>query len=281
MTSDSPKAQKGEGASAVLRYLATDKAYDLWSEVYDTDGNFLQALDTIEMKSLLPTLIDKIISTEPWKFVDLGCGTGRNTTPLLQIPHSTIIGLDLSSKMLDLARSRLSKELNRMKKQIQPKAVALETFNMIHEVQPPSFALGSDAVISTLVLEHVPLDAFLETAYQLLKTEGLLLVTNMHSEMGGISQAGFRSPQSGEKIRPLSYAHSTQALIEAAILKGFTLEGDPIERAVNGDMLNELGPRAKKWLGVMVWYGMIFRKIGRAHLDGVNRSWPERQHLVL
>lgn len=68
-----------------IRYLDTASAYDLWASVYDTDGNFLQALDSIEMKMLLPRAMSMLTDTQndspttKIKAVDLGCGTGRNT----------------------------------------------------------------------------------------------------------------------------------------------------------------------------------------------------------
>jgi cyclopropane fatty-acyl-phospholipid synthase-like methyltransferase len=240
--------------------MDTASAYDLWSEVYDSDGNFLQALDTIEMKTLLPQLLHQIQSPKPWKLVDLGCGTGRNTLSLLPIQDATIIGLELSSKMLKVARSRIDQELEQIGKDHHARSVNLEVFDMIQQPQPPPSATEADAVISTLVLEHIPTDVFFQTAAQLLKTNGVLLITNMHSEMGNVSQAGFVDPKTGEKIRPKSYAHSIEDVVTEARRQGFELEGDILERSVDEAGSGAFGGRAKKWIGVTVWYGMVFRK---------------------
>jgi SAM-dependent methyltransferase len=247
-----------------VRYIDTASAYDLWSEVYDNDGNFLQALDTIEMKTLLPQFLQRIQSPKPWKLVDLGCGTGRNTLSLLRIQGATIIGLELSLKMLQVARSRVDQELEQIGKDDQARSVRLELFDMIQQPHPPPSAMEADAIISTLVLEHIPTDVFFKTTAQILRTNGVLLITNMHSEMGNISQAGFVYPKTGEKIRPKSYAYSVETVVTEARKQGFELEGDVLERGVDEAGSGAFGSRAKKWIGVMVWYGMAFRKSGRS-----------------
>lgn len=95
-------------------------------QVYDTDGNFLQALDTIEMKSLLPHFLALVQAQAqakaeiesgnhqpPLKLVDLGCGTGRNTLQLAKSApkDARIMGLDASPSMLGVARETLREQL--------------------------------------------------------------------------------------------------------------------------------------------------------------------------
>ncbi|OCT45487.1 putative methyltransferase AN0656 [Cladophialophora carrionii] len=247
-------------ADPTVRYLSTTQAYDLWSAVYDTDGNFLQALDTIEVRSLLLRMLDMLNDgpyTQPWKFVDLGCGTGRNTAALLEVGKaSAVVGLDVSPGMLEVAERRLQKfhAEGRLK---------LEVFDMLQATSIPESARSADAVVSTLVIEHVPADIFFATAGKILKPGGILLLTNMHSEMGKISQAGFIDPKTGEKIRPISYAHTTEEVETAALGNAFELLGPMEERAVDESMVTVLGERSQKWVGVTVWFGGIFRKKGR------------------
>ena len=136
----------------------------------------------------------------------------------------------------------------------------LRVYDMLQDPHPPQLALNADAVISTLVLEHVPIDVFFETAGRLLKPGGVFLVTNMHSEMGGISQAGFVDPKTGAKIRPRSYAHRVSDVVAEAEKQGFELVGKILERRVDEGMVQVLGNRAKKWVGVMAWFGVLFRK---------------------
>jgi len=240
-----------------VRYLSTSQAYDLWSAVYDTDGNFLQALDTIEMKTLLPRMVDILkagSSAQPWKFVDLGCGTGRNTAALLEVKGaSSIVGLDVSPGMLEVARKRLQQFHAEGRLQ-------LEVFDMIHDPRPPEVACLADAVVSTLVIEHIPAQVFFATAGKILKPGGILLLTNMHSEMGKISQAGFIDPKTGEKIRPTSYSHTIAEVAAAASSNAFESLGPIEQRSVDPSMIAILGERSEKWVGVTVWFGVIFRK---------------------
>ncbi|EEH36191.2 methyltransferase small domain-containing protein [Paracoccidioides lutzii Pb01] len=277
-----------------IKYMNTIDAYDQWAKasafylVYDTDGNFLQALDTLQMQSLLPkfiSLLPKINSnttTSAPKLIDLGCGTGRNTIPLLRAAptDATIIGLDPSSKMLQIAQDKVSAYLARVA-DIPPAGVvdkqrdagpedegrvSFQIFNLLDFNCAAEGAGGvtgpadSDGVISTLVVEHVPVDKFFRAAAGMLKRGGVLLVTNMHSEMGRISQAGFVDPVTGVKIRPTSFAHTVAEIVEAAERVGFEVEGDIKEVRVNEELAGRLGPRAQKWIDVQVWYGGCFRK---------------------
>ena len=244
-----------------VRNLDTIAAYDLWSEVYDTDGNFLQALDTIEMQSLLPKMLSQIITPTPWKIIDLGCGTGRNTSALLHMPHATIIGLDASTKMLELAESKFVGLMKTFNGSLQgPSEPILRLYDLLADTSPPACALNADAVVSTLVMEHIPLPVFFGAVSQMLKPGGIALITNMHAEMGAISQAGFVAPLTGEKVRPRSYAHQLEDVFAEIKAQGFNIEGNVRERRVGKEMCNELGERAKKWIGVMVWFGFCIRK---------------------
>jgi ubiquinone/menaquinone biosynthesis C-methylase UbiE len=258
----STKAASSNSVPSRIRYLETTAAYDLWSEVYDTDGNFLQALDDLEMQALLPRLLSQITNPQPWKLVDMGCGTGRNTLKLLPLPGSTVIGLDASPKMLEIAKGRAESEMHAHQQDHRAKQVEFEIYDLLRDNSMPTSAANADAVISTLVLEHVPIGTFFAAASRMLKRGGSFLVTNMHSEMGGISQAGFVDPKTGDKIRPQSYAHRLEDVVNEAKQYGFGVVGEPLERAVDQRTSELLGPRAKKWIGVMVWFGVCFRKEG-------------------
>ena len=259
-----------------IRYLDTASAYDLWSEVYDTDGNFLQALDTIEMEMLLPRAISVLdggwksgtVGERQVKAVDLGCGTGRNTLQLLTTKSVTrIIGLELSPKMLEIARQRCTSALEQ-KPQLtvseseseSEKRVEFHIFDMLKDALPDA-ATNADLAISTLVLEHVPLQTFFRTAASILRLGGVVVMTNMHAEMGKISQAGFVDAKTGDKIRPVSYAHTVGDTLREAEEWGFALEGTVKEVAVEQTLAEKLGSRGRKWIGVTVWYGGIWRKV--------------------
>ncbi|KAL2006436.1 hypothetical protein VTN00DRAFT_9104 [Thermoascus crustaceus] len=265
-----------------IKYMDTVEAYDKWAEVYDTDGNFLQALDTIEMRSLLPGFMARVVeerstanassgSTGPLKLVDLGCGTGRNTLQLLASApaDAELVGLDASRGMLDVARRAVGEKGININKQRQSQSpnptVTLETYDLLRSPRnPPLCARDAAGLISTLVIEHVPTDVFFASASEILVPGGYLLLTNMHSDMGAISQAGFVDTATGTKIRPKSYSHTVADVVDAAGKAGFEVvdvDGQLVrERGVDEGMVEVLGKRARKWVGVTVWFGVCFRK---------------------
>ncbi|RKU47551.1 hypothetical protein DL546_006496 [Coniochaeta pulveracea] len=248
-----------------IKYLSTLEAYDQWASVYDSDFNPLQALDDEEVISLIPQVLSVFDSPNdrPLRILDLGCGTGRNTLKLLSIPGAEIHGADLSPKMLDVAKERCNQAWNDLP---QDQRASFLTFH-VHDVLSPNKALYQlqfDIIISTLVVEHLPLSNFFTEVNRLLVPGGVLLVTNMHSEMGAKSQAGFNDPLTGEKIRPVSYNHSVEELREESSRNGYVVVGEGIrERGVDehGEMVRRLGPRAVKWVGCKMWMGGIFRRV--------------------
>jgi SAM-dependent methyltransferase len=75
--------------------------------------------------------------------VDLGCGTGASITPILCVADS-IIGIDFSEAMLDIAREKIK----------DPRVRFIKADFM---AEPPEEARGAGLVASTGVSRHVPL----------------------------------------------------------------------------------------------------------------------------
>lgn len=242
------------------------------SQVYDKDSNPLQALDDIELSTLLPhflSLLPPATSPSQLKIVDLGCGTGRNTVKLLSTPGvQRVVGLDASVKMLAIARKRCEECVGTLGADYRSVDLVLEVYNMLDDNAAASLsdsARGADVVVSTLVLEHLPLDAFFGAVSGILRPGGLVLLTNMHPDMGARSQAGFMDPETGEKIRPVSYAHRIEDVVEEARRCTFEVVGEVREREARVSDLEDggLGDRGEKWIGVRMWFGMVFRKAER------------------
>lgn len=241
-------------------YKPTVEAYDQWASTYDTDGNFLQALDSIMMERMLPRLHD-LLPPQP-NIVDLGCGTGRTTLRLLKLPGARLLGLDNSNAMLSKAGQRCSEGWNALPEDQRAATLGFDNFDMLNQKgYVPHAAKTADAVVSTLVLEHIPLDVFFDVCSKMVRKGGFLLLTSMHSDMGAVTQAGFTDPTSGEKVRPVSYAHTVQKTAEEAKKSDFEVVWGPEERYVHQVDLEKLGDRAKKWVGKKVWYGMILEKV--------------------
>ncbi|OCK87474.1 S-adenosyl-L-methionine-dependent methyltransferase [Cenococcum geophilum 1.58] len=294
-----------------VQHLPTIDTYNAWAPVYDTDGNILQAIDDLELATLLPNFLalatspESLVPSAPLTIIDLGCGTGRNTAKLLS--HTwppgldvRITGLDFSAGMLAVAAQKLeplSKANPNVALQLRqadcfaatsPSPQSQSKFQFQSQVQnqnqnqnqdqtqlqnqpqtqphhPPSLAdipTLADALLSTLVLEHIPLPAFFSTLSSLLLPRGYALLTNMHPEMGSRSQAGFVGAD-GIKIRGASFAHGVRETVEAAERAGFEVL-EVRERGVEAGDVREgiVGERGFKWVGWRVWYGVLVRRVG-------------------
>jgi SAM-dependent methyltransferase len=171
--------------------------------------------------------------------------------------------------MLDIARERCTSAWNSLPSDRRAASLTFHTHDVLdrNHTLPEFLPRMADVVISTLVVEHMPLQDFFWEVNRLLAPGGVLLVTNMHADMGSRSQAGFNDPATGEKIRPVSYNHSAGELVEAARAAGYELvERSLLEKGVDEEMAERLGPRAGKWVGVMMWMGGIFRRRVGGHV---------------
>lgn len=242
------------------------------------------------MRALLPQFLDRVTArfptqsqSSPLKLVDLGCGTGRNTIQLLEAlsarrqngdatSFQEVVGLDASPGMLEVAKSAIETAVR--EKNLADTEVLLGVIDLLQgassmaQLPPALQGSGAAGVISTLVLEHIPAKEFFEAASAMMLPGAYLLVTNMHADMGAISQAGFTDPQTGVKIRPTSYCHSVPEVLAAAEQAGFQVdkllseegENQVLQRGVDQHLSEALGARAKKWVGIKVWFGVCFSK---------------------
>ncbi|KAF1933321.1 S-adenosyl-L-methionine-dependent methyltransferase [Didymella exigua CBS 183.55] len=269
-TPQAPQAMPPK-TSTPVQHIGIQEAYDQWATVYDTDGNMLQSIDDDELNALLPSLLDRLAwsPASSVAVLDLGCGTGRNTARLLSYawPSSksiSVTGLDFSAGMLALARAKLTPIANARKN------AALRLEHCDPFPQPPtapsnpptSLALPrQDLVISTLVLEHIPLPTFFATLAALLAPGGTALVTNMHAEMGSRSQAGFVNAD-GVKVRGKSYVYTLAQTVQGATDAGLAVvsarERSVAERDVEDGVV---GKRGAKWIGCKVWFGVVVRRV--------------------
>ncbi|KAL9578041.1 MAG: hypothetical protein Q9212_005980 [Teloschistes hypoglaucus] len=235
--------------------LSVKEAYDQWAATYDTDGNFLQALDSIMMDELLPRFFS-LLPPRP-SVVDLGSGTGRNTCRLMQFREADIVGLDISENMIEKGKSHCQEVWDSLAPTPTLQRVSFEACD-ISSTEAMGF-YNANGVISTLVMEHIPLENFFAVCRKIMAPGGILLITNMHSDMGAISQAGFVDQVTGEKIQTHSYAHTLSEVEEQITAKKFEILWQE-ERAVSEGDLEKIGERGRKWVGVKVWFGMILRK---------------------
>lgn len=283
------------------------EGYTRWAEVYDDDGNPLQALDSIALQEHLPQLLSDLSEQTSQKpqsetplIIDLGCGTGRNTAAILRLILSSraqvsasaerncsfscasgvrILGLDITPAMLSCARSRCQTILSEATAGSSTISLEFGVFDILAaspnrkssssqtamSASEPVIPWGqADAIVSSLVAEHVPLSDFFSVCSALLKPGGILLATNMHPDMGAITGSGFTDPVTGEKVRVQGYVHSVADFAAKAAAESLRMiSADIEERSVTQNLVQSyegLRARGQKWLGVRIWMGALWKK---------------------
>ena len=146
------------------------------------------------------------------RILDLGCGTGRFTTPLAARFHAMVCGLDRSAKMLAIARRTLHSP-----------AVLVQGSAETLPFGPAAF----DAVLVSMVLHHIRLQAgALDEIRRVMRPDGTLIVrTSSIETMDSYLWASF-FPEAAriEASRVLP----RQAIAVLLADHGFTLQAHPI-----------------------------------------------------
>jgi len=140
--------------------MSIEKAYNAWVGQYDTNQNKTRDLD---QRATIETLSKYDFTTA----LELGCGTGKNTTWLVTKAEN-IMCLDFSQGMLDKAAQKIKDPKVTFKK---------ADLNQKWDV-PDGFA---DLVTSSLVLEHIKdLDPLFAQVHQKLKPGGNYFISELH-----------------------------------------------------------------------------------------------------
>jgi cytosine/adenosine deaminase-related metal-dependent hydrolase/SAM-dependent methyltransferase len=159
--------------------ITPSNGYRLWAESYDTDANPMLSLEERVLAPLLPSM-------DGLNVVDLGCGTGRWLDLLRSARPANLVGVDLSPEMLNQAKGKLGEAA---------------TLICLDYTDAPIPQGSADVVLSNFVLSYVDApDRFLQFARKVLKSGGLLFLTDVHPETatalrwkrGGRAHGGFQ-----------------------------------------------------------------------------------------
>lgn len=180
------------------------RAYDRWSVQYDADGNATRDLDADVLRQVP-------LGLERRDVLELGCGTGKNTT-WLAAHARRVMALDFSDGMLRVARAR---------------SYAAPVTFLRHDVRVawPVSSASFDVVVGNLVLEHVEQlpPIFVESA-RVLRPGGRVFFCELHpfrQWRGG--QAHFVEERSGATVHVPAFVHAVSEFVNAGLAAGLRL----------------------------------------------------------
>ena len=171
------------------------KAYNEWAQQYDTSENKTRDLEAVALRNMLSPLdLDHCL--------ELGCGTGKNTTWLLnKAKHITAV--DFSEEMMTIARRKIT----------SPNVQFVQAdLTMDWPVTKGAY----DIVTFSLVLEHIEnLDLIFQKVASVLKPNGYLYVGELHpfKQYQG-TKARFETPDGLQIVE--CYTHHVSEFIVAA-----------------------------------------------------------------
>ncbi len=182
--------------------MSIQKAYNQWSETYDRDENLTRDLDQKVLREALANLRFNSI-------LEIGCGTGKNTSFLSQI-GGHVHALDFSEGMIGKAKEKVR--------------IVNVKFSIADLTRKwPCENEAYDLIVCDLVLEHIEELAFIfSEALRVLKQKGRFLINELHPfrQYEG-KQATFNS---GGKVTEIpAFVHHISEFTNAASRSGLTL----------------------------------------------------------
>lgn len=179
------------------------EVYTNWSLSYDVDRNLTRDLDERVTRDVLKNIRCRYI-------IEIGCGTGKNTSFLAQIGER-VHAIDFSEGMINKAKDKL---------QLQNVTFSIGDITKRWHIRDQS----ADLIVCNLVLEHIENVSFIfSEAYRILINNGHLFICELHPfrQYQG-TKASFQRDEEITEIQ--AFVHHLSDFINAAKINGFTLE---------------------------------------------------------
>lgn len=248
-------------APSEVKLIPVEDFYSRWVVDYDQGHlNTLQGIDESELATLLPKFLSLVLeshSAPDLKLIDFGCGTGRATLKLLNVPSATVIGLDATPSMLEIARRRCEERLASLPQDARAASVQCEVYNPLTHPAPPECAHNAVGLISTLVMCHFSTAEFLEATGKLLQSGAILLTTCTHADLARLTKASVPDKETGELLWAPNDLHPVEEMEQEAPKWGFELLS--VQECIPKDP-NLVGAMRGNWEGVKCWVGFLLRK---------------------
>lgn len=166
---------------------STVSCYDAHATAYD-EYQFAVVPGYSAILDLAADACKRYLATEA-EIIDLGCGTGNASMAILKkIPSARVHLLDGSERMVNVAADKLTRSYPRS-------LLGYRVADLSREDWDHDFPGGEqDAIVSTLVLEHLPFDRYKATiakCFRLLKPGGWLLAAEGYMEEDSDMQEWF------------------------------------------------------------------------------------------
>ncbi len=180
--------------------MSIKEAYNNWASQYDTNKNHTRDLEAIALQSILGEI--------PFSnCLEIGCGTGKNTTWLLT-KAASITSVDFSDSMLAIAREKIQSPI--------------VEFIQADITQSWDFTTNQyDLVVFSLVLEHIEnLNFIFEQVSQKTTSGAYIYIGELHpfKQYTG-SKARFETAQGTETLS--CFTHHISEFVQVAKRNGF------------------------------------------------------------
>lgn len=183
--------------------MEVKKAYDLWAEQYDTNKNRTRDLEGFALREVLKEKKFK-------SCLEIGCGTGKNTSWLLQKAQQ-VFAVDLSEEMLKKAKQKISSQKVK--------------FLQADITERWDFVSGKfDLIVFSLVLEHIQdLDFIFKKAAETISENGMIYIGELHpfKQYSG-TKARFEIPEGKQIVE--CYNHHISSFTTASKKYNFEIE---------------------------------------------------------
>jgi cytosine/adenosine deaminase-related metal-dependent hydrolase/SAM-dependent methyltransferase len=152
---------KAMGSYSATTCVSPAEGYRVWASSYHREPNPMLALEKRFLEALLPPV-------QGIDVVDFGCGTGRWLETLKDKQPGSIVGVDCSSEMLEVARNKLGE------------GAQLVCGDCAEVTLEP---LSADLIFCNFLLSYVEdAAAFLTKVSSTLRSKGCVFITDLHPE---------------------------------------------------------------------------------------------------